>query len=148
MECAGETWILEGGAYWASESSIEIDVDREKSMTAFKSGEGLLDFQTKVSGHGTVVLASQGPVEVVHLQNDKLTVDGRLVLAHGRREDFLGDVGDFPVAGAVTTPDALAPVLAAVAAAWALGLSTELIRSGIGTFDPALPRERNQHPWK
>lgn len=81
MECAGETWILEGGAYWASESSIEIDVHREKSMTAFKSGEGLLDFQTKVSGRGAVVLASQGPVEVIHLQNDKLTVDGRLVLA-------------------------------------------------------------------
>jgi cyanophycin synthetase len=74
--------------------------------------------------------------------------DGRLVLAHGRREDFLGDIGDFPVAGALTNPDTLAPLLAAVGAAWALGLSTELIRSGIGTFDPAHPRERNQHPWK
>jgi uncharacterized protein (AIM24 family) len=81
MECAGEAWILEGGAYWAFESSIAIDVHREKSLTVFKSGEGLLDFQTKVSGHGTVVLASQGPVEVIHLQNDKLTADGRLVLA-------------------------------------------------------------------
>lgn len=81
MECGGETWILEGGAYWASESGIEVDVHRENTLTALKSGEGFLDFQTKVKGHGKVVLAAQGPVEVVHLQNDKLTVDGRYVLA-------------------------------------------------------------------
>ena len=81
MECGGETWILEGGAYWASESGIEVDVHRENTLTALKSGEGFLDFQTKVQGHGKVVLAAQGPVEVVHLQNDRLTVDGRYVLA-------------------------------------------------------------------
>lgn len=81
MECGGEKWILEGGAYWASESGIEVDVHRENTLTALKSGEGFLDFQTKVQGHGKVVLAAQGPVEVVHLQNDKLTVDGRYVLA-------------------------------------------------------------------
>lgn len=81
MECGGESWILEGGAYWASESSITVDVHRENTLTALKSGEGFLDFQTKISGHGTVVLASQGPVEVVHLQDDRLTVDGRYILA-------------------------------------------------------------------
>ena len=81
MDCGGETWILEGGAYWASEASITVDIHRENTLTALKSGEGFMDYQTKVSGQGQVVLASQGPVEVVHLHNDKLTVDGRYVLA-------------------------------------------------------------------
>ena len=81
MDCGGETWILESGAYWASESDITVDIHRENTMTALKSGEGFMDYQTKISGQGKVILASQGPVEVVHLQNDKLTVDGRYVLA-------------------------------------------------------------------
>lgn len=81
MECNGETWILEGGAYMASEVSITVDIHRENTLTALKSGEGFMDYQTKISGHGKVVLASQGPVEVLHLENDRLTVDGRYVLA-------------------------------------------------------------------
>jgi uncharacterized protein (AIM24 family) len=81
MDCGGETWILESGAYWASESDITVDIHRENTMTALKSGEGFMDYQTKVSGQGKVILASQGPVQVVHLQNEKLTVDGRYVLA-------------------------------------------------------------------
>ncbi|MBL9128302.1 MAG: AIM24 family protein [Verrucomicrobiales bacterium] len=77
----GHTWIAESGAYWASEMGITVDVHRESALTALKSGEGFLDFQTKLSGHGTIVLQSQGPVEVVELNNDRMTVDGNYVLA-------------------------------------------------------------------
>ncbi len=77
----GHTWITESGAYWASEMGITVDVHRESALTAFKSGEGFLDFQTKLGGQGTIVLQSQGPVEVVQLQNDRMTVDGNYVLA-------------------------------------------------------------------
>lgn len=81
FDCDGRTWIAESGSYWASDMGVTVDVHRESSLTAFKSGEGFLDFQTKLSGQGTIVLQSQGPVEVVHLQNDRLTVDGNYVLA-------------------------------------------------------------------
>lgn len=81
MELAGEEWILESGAYWASDGSITVGAFREKAWTAFKSGEGFVDFQTKVSGQGKVVLAAQGPVQTVKLDNDKLVVDGNYVLA-------------------------------------------------------------------
>lgn len=81
FEGGGQTWIAESGAYWASEMEITVDVHRESALTSFKSGEGFLDFQTKLSGHGTIVLQSQGAVEVVQLQNDRLTVDGNYVLA-------------------------------------------------------------------
>ncbi|MGE3311117.1 MAG: AIM24 family protein [Limisphaerales bacterium] len=77
----GRTWIAESGSYWASEMGISVDVHRESALTAFKSGEGFLDFQTKLSGQGTIVLQCQGAVEVVNLNNERMTVDGNYVLA-------------------------------------------------------------------
>lgn len=81
FQTGGSEWILEDGAYWASESGVTVDIHREKALTAFKSGEGFLDFQTKLGGHGTVVLNTQGPVELVQLNDEKLVVDGRYVVA-------------------------------------------------------------------
>ena len=77
----GRTWIAESGAYWASEAGVTVDVHREKALTALKSGEGFFDFQTRLSGQGQVVLSAQGNVQIVHLQNDRMVVDGNYVLA-------------------------------------------------------------------
>ena len=81
LDCAGKTWIAESGAYWASEMSVSVDVHREKTLTALKSGEGFMDFQTKLSGTGRAVLRAQGPVEVMQLNQDRLVVDGNYVIA-------------------------------------------------------------------
>src|SRR5882724_10995640 len=59
----GETWILDSGTYWASEGAINLGAYREKMWTSFWAGEGFIDWQTKVSGHGTVVMTAAGPVE-------------------------------------------------------------------------------------
>lgn len=74
-------WILEKGAYWASDGEVELGVYRETVMTSLFSGEGIVALQTRVSGHGKVVLRSRGPVEVVELNDDQLVADGRCVLA-------------------------------------------------------------------
>lgn len=81
FDCAGRTWIAESGAYWASEMGVTVDIHRESTLTALKSGEGFLDFQTKLSGQGKVVLQAQGAVEAVELRNDRMVVDGNYVLA-------------------------------------------------------------------
>ncbi|HAB19151.1 MAG TPA: AIM24 family protein [Verrucomicrobiota bacterium] len=81
MDCGGRTWILESGAYWASDIGISVDAHRESTMTSLKSGEGFFDFQTKISGQGRVVLHAQGPAEMMELRNDRLVVDGNYVLA-------------------------------------------------------------------
>ncbi|MEM7243875.1 MAG: AIM24 family protein [Acidobacteriota bacterium] len=80
MELTGQEWILEGGCYYASEEGVEVGVHREKALTALKSGEGFLDYQTKIGGHGKVVVATPGPVEELTVRG-KLVVDGRYVLA-------------------------------------------------------------------
>lgn len=60
--------------------------------------------------------------------------DGSLVLASGGDEESVGEASALPFA-----PHDTASVLAAAAAAWALGLSADLIRTGIETFASTVP---------
>ncbi len=76
-----ENWILSRGSYWASESSVKLSLARQKVMTSLWSGEGFIYYQTKLSGHGKVVLNADGPVEEIKLDNSRMKVDGRLVIA-------------------------------------------------------------------
>jgi Mitochondrial biogenesis AIM24 len=58
---------LGSGSYWASEGSVEVSATRERAWASFRASEGVIDWQTKVSGHGRVALKSQGRVEEVAL---------------------------------------------------------------------------------
>jgi uncharacterized protein (AIM24 family) len=79
IELSGNEWILDSGAYWASDISVEVGVERNKLISGLIGGEGL--FQTKVKGRGKVVMVAQGPVEEIHLKNEKLVVDGNFAIA-------------------------------------------------------------------
>jgi len=79
MDLKGEEWILDKGAYYASEMGIEIGSFTNKSISGLFSGEGF--FQTKVSGVGKVVILSNGPLETIELNNGKLVVDGSFAVA-------------------------------------------------------------------
>jgi uncharacterized protein (AIM24 family) len=88
FEVAGESWILENGAYWASEGGVQLGLYRERVWTSFWAGEGLVDYQTRLSGYGRVVLNAPGPVEEVTLKNERLMVEGKLVLARTEGLDY------------------------------------------------------------
>lgn len=103
FECGGGTWILESGAYWASDAGITVDLHREKTLTALKSGEGFLDFQTKVSGQGQIVVNAQGPVEVVQLNGDRLTVDGSYVVARSASVQYSAQRATKSLFGSLTS---------------------------------------------
>ena len=79
MELNGEEWILDKGAYYASEMGIEIGSFTNKTISGLFSGEGF--FQTKVSGSGKLVILSNGPLETIELNNGKLVVDGSFAVA-------------------------------------------------------------------
>ncbi len=81
FDLGGQEWILERGAYWASDGSVDVDVHRDSAMTSLMSGQGFVNFQTKVRGRGQVVIVAQGEVETLHLENDRLVVDGTFVVA-------------------------------------------------------------------
>ena len=78
----GETWILESGSYWASEGSVQLSATRERAWTSFWAGEGFIDWQTKVSGHGRAALKSQGRVEEAALSpGERFVAHGKSVIA-------------------------------------------------------------------
>ncbi len=89
---------------------------------------------------GSVILFAQDPeipAITEHREQGGRTVFvryGRLVLATGRDEVTLVEVASIPLLNSGAPLFQIENVLAAVGAAWALGLSHELIRTGIETF--------------
>ena len=81
FDVVDEAWILEDGAYWASDDEVELGLHREPMVTSFWAGEGFIDFQTRISGQGRVVLNAAGPVQEVELKGERLAVEGKLVMA-------------------------------------------------------------------
>lgn len=107
LECNGQDWLVQAGGYWASEESIEIGIHRDKAMTSFLSGKGLLNFWTKVKGHGKVVLVSQGPIEVIDLVNDKLQVDGQFAVAWENKLNYKVERATKSILGSATSGEFL-----------------------------------------
>jgi uncharacterized protein (AIM24 family) len=81
VELNGESWILEKGAYWASEGSVNLQFFRERLLTSLWAGEGIVYLQTKVAGEGKVVVTTKGPVEEILLDDgEEVVVDGDCVI--------------------------------------------------------------------
>ena len=53
--------ILERGAYWASEASVDLGVHREKAWNSFWMGDGFIDFRTKSLVTERWCLTPEGP---------------------------------------------------------------------------------------
>jgi uncharacterized protein (AIM24 family) len=81
LDLQDETWILERGSYWASDGSIKLGVHRESMITSFWAGEGFIDYRTRVSGTGKVVIHTPGPVQEISLAGQRLGAEGKYVLA-------------------------------------------------------------------
>lgn len=105
LELDGDEWILDSGAYWASDGSIEVGIERNKFISGLIGGEGL--FQTKVKGRGKVVMVAQGPVEVVHLRNDRLVVDGNFAIARTATINYRVEKATKSLLGSMTSGEFL-----------------------------------------
>ena len=81
---------------------------------------------------------SQQTVIAEHLQNAGRAVwvkDGAILLSRGTEDIVLLKLAAVPMSADECSVSQLENVLAAVATAWALGISTDLIRAGIATFE-------------
>ncbi|MBW4594865.1 MAG: AIM24 family protein [Brasilonema angustatum HA4187-MV1] len=105
IELNGTEWILDKGAYWASDGSVEVSVERNKLFSGLVGGEGL--FQTKVKGRGKVVMVAQGPVEEIHLQNDRLVVDGNFAIARTNTLKYRVEKATKSILGSMTSGEFL-----------------------------------------
>ncbi|MFM8891259.1 MAG: AIM24 family protein [Planctomycetia bacterium] len=79
---SGERWILDRRCFWASDGEVKLSIHRERMLTAFWAGQGLIWYKTALKGEGQVALAVDGPVEEFSLENDRLVTDGPFVIAH------------------------------------------------------------------
>jgi len=77
----GERWVLDTKCFWASDGEISLGVFRERMWTSYLADQGLLWYKTALQGEGQVVLAVDGPVQEVTLDNDRLVADGPFVIA-------------------------------------------------------------------
>jgi uncharacterized protein (AIM24 family) len=80
LDLKGETWVLEPGAYLASDAGVEVGLQRERFWAGFWAGDGMLKFLTRVSGTGRVVINTPGPVEEAPVSGGAFRATGRLVL--------------------------------------------------------------------
>jgi cyanophycin synthetase len=95
-------------------------------MAELCDGEVIL-FAMNSQGQGVTEHLAQGGRAV-------LLRDSWLVLATGKEERPLLETSSIPMIEMGASPYKLESVLAAVGVAWALGLSDELIKTGIETF--------------
>ncbi len=73
------SFVLEKGAYWASDMGVEVGAFVNNISSGLLSGEGFI--QTEVTGTGVVIACSPGPVEIVDLHNERLVLDGAYAVA-------------------------------------------------------------------
>ncbi|MBX3728899.1 MAG: AIM24 family protein [Candidatus Sumerlaeia bacterium] len=109
LNLAGDAWILDKGAYVCSDIGVEVGAWRNKALAGLMSGEGF--FQTKVEGHGAVVIQAPGPLEAVDLVNDRLVVDGNFAVARQAHLDFNVRRATKGMLGTITSGEGLVNVI-------------------------------------
>ncbi len=73
-------WILERGTYWASEGGVDLALHREPVWTSLRTGEGFIDYKTKLTGKGKAVFNTIGPVDEIALDNQVFLIEDDLVI--------------------------------------------------------------------
>ena len=120
-------------------------------------GEPLMEFAARVAAlaslsDGEVVFFSREPKIAPiaeHLAQGRRAVvlrNGSIVLASGAESIALIELDQIPMAMHDAPAFQTENALAAVAAAWALGISHELIRAVIETFDPSRDEALDKPP--
>jgi len=115
----------------------QVDVVLPTGMAVLNADDPTVVKLAELSDGGTIFfsLDAHSPVVAEHRRKAGRAIfvrDGRVILADAVGEDARIDLATIPLLAA--EPDALAAVLAALGAGWALGLSSEILRAGIETY--------------
>jgi cyanophycin synthetase len=131
-----------GGEYyttWRSTYRTQVDVVLKSGCAVLNACDPqVADFAELCDGE-VILFATDPdcPVLDEHLAAGKRAVyvsESRIYLGTGQDEVRLCRLGDVPFIGKAKKPETIANVLAAVAAGWALGLSQDVIVTGIKTY--------------
>ena len=118
----------------------QIDVVLPDGMAVLNGADPLVVQMAQYCDGEVIYFAKDEPLPAVaeHLKQGGravLVVDDGIVLAHGAQQDVLLKLAAVSIPDSGDSASQLENVLAAVAAAWALGISAALIRAGIASFE-------------
>ncbi|MDD4930332.1 MAG: cyanophycin synthetase [Gallionella sp.] len=118
----------------------QVDVVLSTGVAVLNGSDLLVTQMARFCDGEVIFFAAAGELPAVFEHMEKggravLVRDGNIVLRHGAKELVLLKLAPMPAAAGKQSQ--LENVLAAVAAAWALGISASLIRAGIATFEVA-----------
>ena len=120
----------------------QVDLVLPKGAAVLNAREPML-VEMAVLCDGEVIyfaLDAELPAIIEHRAQGKRAVlvrDGQVILASGTDEIALAKLSNIPLTDGGKTPAQVENVLAAVGAAWALGITPDLMRIGIETFSVA-----------
>ncbi len=109
LDLANEAWVLDKGAYVCSDIAIDVGVYTNKAISGLLSGEGF--FQTKVEGSGRLVIHSDGPLEAIDLQSERLAVDGKFAVARHANLNFSVQKAAKGLLGSMTSGEGLLNII-------------------------------------
>ncbi|MFZ4535991.1 cyanophycin synthetase [Propionivibrio sp.] len=117
----------------------QIDLVLPKGAAVLNAKEPMLVEMSSLCDGEVIYFAldPELPAITAHRAQGKRAVivrDGRVLLASGKDEVSLAKLKDIPLTEGGDAKPQVENVLAAVAAAWALGISTDVMRTGIETF--------------
>jgi cyanophycin synthetase len=143
-----------GGEYYTTPRSIyrtQVDVVLPSGYAVLNASDPLVsDFAELCDGEVIFFTADPSCLKLAeHFAAGKRGVtvaDGRIILRTGADEIRICRLGDVPLIGKAKKPEDIANVLAAVAAGWALGLTQEVISTGVKTFGLDLPEPSTPLP--
>ncbi|CAG2132922.1 Cyanophycin synthetase [Cupriavidus campinensis] len=118
----------------------QVDVVLDNGVAVLNAGDARLVEMAELCDGDVVFfgLTADLPAIAAHRAAGKRAVfvrDGKVVMATGQSELPLTDVSAIPLTYAGRVAFQIENVLAAVATGWALGISNDLIRAGVVTFD-------------
>ena len=118
----------------------QVDVVLSNGVAVLNGADPLVSPMAEYCDGEVIFFAKEGQFAAVtdHLEKGGRAVtvrDGSILLCTGRLEVVLLKLAAVPMSASECNQSQLENVLAAVAAVWALGLATDLIRAGIATFE-------------
>jgi len=149
-----ERWDVQptGGEYYTTHRSLyrtQVDVVLPSGHAVLNADDPMAaDFAELCDGKVIFFAVDRSnPVVAAHLANGECAVsivDGRIVLLAGKDEIRLCRLVDVPMIGKAKQAADVAAALAATAAGWALGMSKEILKTGLKTYgieptDPSAP---------
>jgi cyanophycin synthetase len=123
-----------------ADGAAVLNVDDERLVEMAELCDGEVIFYGQDGEHPTLQAHTEAGKRAVFLRR------GFVVLATGPNVETLSELGEIAHWLVHTGADSADTLLAAIAAAWGMNLSADLITAGIETFDPGLQAPRGLQP--